>query len=328
MAIYKRGNTWWMDVYAGNPRRRVRKSTGCTEESQARIVEQAAIGVNRGITPRERAMTIIGAVVPDKERGLKIEDMLAYYLKRISEDGSTVSKHEKALKSSSLSALAEWLRTSTSVKTVDQITPSVAWEFSCHIAKRGVSVKTRNNRIGFLSAIWKTFLRAGKAQENPWRTARAERNRDEEKHGRALTGEEIERIMKTCREVGPEKEWLGVATVGLYTGLRLRDIETLKWSEVDFKAGIIRKTPSKTKRHGTRVEIPMHPKVREILCRIPGSPEGAPCSGQGGIGQAQPGHRDRAIRIGQSKAIEAAPGSRDAATEDWVFPWRQRHGGQ
>ena len=54
VSIYKRGGVWWMDLYVGSGtrRRRVRKSTGCTEEVQARIIEQSMIAVNRGLTSR------------------------------------------------------------------------------------------------------------------------------------------------------------------------------------------------------------------------------------------------------------------------------------
>ena len=34
--------------------------------------------------------------------------------------------------------------------------------------------------------------------------------------------------------------------VGLYTGMRLGDVVTLKWSAVDFSAGYITHTPMKT----------------------------------------------------------------------------------
>jgi len=48
MSIYKRGDVWWMDVRMGGSRKRVRKSTGCRDEVQARIIEQAAVARRSG----------------------------------------------------------------------------------------------------------------------------------------------------------------------------------------------------------------------------------------------------------------------------------------
>lgn len=263
MAIYKRGEVWWMDVYAGNPKRRIRRSTGCTEETAARIVEQTAIGVNRKVTPRKRAHAIIDAVLSDDACYLGIEHMAAFYSRRLTEERSNLSEPEKRKRVSLLMTLAKWLRENTAVKSVDGIDPNVAWQFSVALGERGVSTKTRNNQVAQLSASWRVFMRAGFARENPWGIARVERNREEERTGRAFTDEEIERIMAVCREVG--REWPGVVTVALYTGLRMRDVEALRWCEIDFSAGEIVKTPSKTRRKGIVVRIPLHERVRAVL---------------------------------------------------------------
>lgn len=36
----------------------MRKSTGCTEEVQARMIEQTMVAVNKGLTTRQRAQNI------------------------------------------------------------------------------------------------------------------------------------------------------------------------------------------------------------------------------------------------------------------------------
>lgn len=51
-----------MDVYVGEGRRRVRKSTGTSDKIRAKIIEQSVIAVNRNITSRQRAMLIIDNV--------------------------------------------------------------------------------------------------------------------------------------------------------------------------------------------------------------------------------------------------------------------------
>jgi hypothetical protein len=65
MSIYKRGGVWWMDVYvgSGNRRKRVRKSTGCTEEVQSKVIEQTMVAVNRRLMSRQRAQDILDDVL-------------------------------------------------------------------------------------------------------------------------------------------------------------------------------------------------------------------------------------------------------------------------
>jgi integrase len=64
------------------------------------------------------------------------------------------------------------------------------------------------------------------------------------------------------------RERLALA-LALYTGARRGDLIRLGWPHVG-RDGLIRWTPEKTKRStGVRVELPPHPKLREVLDRVP-----------------------------------------------------------
>ena len=102
--------------------------------------------------------------------------------------------------------MAEWMLANTKASWVSDIAPQIAWAYSCAIGERGVSAQTRNNEIGHLRTVWKMLEKYGKVELNPWTLARVSRNRDEEKHGRAFTDEEIFRILMAAREVGCEWE--------------------------------------------------------------------------------------------------------------------------
>lgn len=267
MSIYKRGGVWWMDVYvgSGNRRKRVRKSTGCTEEVQARMIEQTMVAVNKGLTSRQRAQNILDNVLPKEERGVAIGDCRAFYDDCMKRENAALSAHELQKRLNCISRMSEWMIANTRAIFVSDITPEVAWAYSCAIGERDVTVKTRNNEIGHLRTVWKMLEKHGKVDLNPWTLARVGRNRDEEKHGRAFTDEEIVRLLSVAREVG--HEWEGVITVSLYTGLRLGDVEYLRWDSI--KGDILDVEPSKTKRRGVRVRIPLHPKIKEIIDKLP-----------------------------------------------------------
>ena len=264
-----------MDVYVGNGnrRKRVRKSTGCTEEVQARMIEQTMVAVNKGLTSRQRAQNILDNVLPKEERGVAVGDCRAFYDDCMKREGLTLSKLEIQHRLNVISRLAEWLEANTRVKWVYEVTPEVAWAYSCYVGKRNITVKTRNNEMGHLRTVWKMLEKHGKVEDNPWGLARAARDRSEEVHGRAFTEDEVNRILAVSREVGCE--WEGMVTVALYTGLRKGDIENLVWEGdpdkcviVDVEARRIYGTPSKTARKRVRVDVPMHDKIYEILGKM------------------------------------------------------------
>lgn len=272
MAIYKRGDIWWVDVAVGNGRRRkrVRKSTGCKEEVQAKMIEQSIIALNRGLTSRQRALKILDGILPEEEKGLAVGDCRAFYEQCMESDGVVLSKLERQKRLNAIARMAEWILANSRAEWVSDVNPQVAWAYSCAIGERGVSAQTRNNEIGHLRTVWKMLEKHGKVELNPWTLARVGRNRDEEKHGRAFTDEEIVRILMAAREVGCE--WEGVVIVALYTGLRKRDIECMAWRGdpkkeliADIEKGCIYGTPSKTSRRGVRVNIPMHPNIISVL---------------------------------------------------------------
>lgn len=69
-----------------------------------------------------------------------------------------------------------------------------------------------------------------------------------------------------------EGEWKGIATLGAYTGQRLGDIVSLRWSNVG--AGILAFTSRKTKR---KMRVPLHPVAAEWLAANRGqSPDNQP----------------------------------------------------
>ena len=161
-----------------------------------------------------------------------------------------------------LSKFAMWAHDNSRISFVEEVDATLAFEFVKALGGR-ITAKTKNAYIGDLGTAWKLFMRHDKAKSNPWPIVRVPRNRGEESSGRAFSQDEICRLMIAAGNVG--RDWQTAMMIGLYTGLRLGDATMLKWSDIDFGAGVIRYRPSKTKKHNIAVCIPLHAALAKWL---------------------------------------------------------------
>ena len=251
-----------MDVYVGEGRKRVRKSTGTSDKVRARIIEQSVIAVNRNITSRQRAMTIIDNVLPQREHSLALYEAAEYYRICATEEGRTMTQNSMDHRVNILSKFAMWAHDNSRISYVEEVDATLAFEFAKALGDK-ITAKTKNAYIGDLGTAWKLFMRHDKAQNNPWPIVRVPRNRDEETSGRAFTDDEISRIMIAAGNIG--RDWPTTIMIGLYTGLRLGDATSLKWSDIDFEKKLINYEPSKTHKHHIVVHIPLHQSLATWL---------------------------------------------------------------
>ena len=262
MSLYRRGGVWWLDVYVGKGRRRIRRSTGTTEEVRARIIEQSVVAVNRNIISRQRAARIIDDLFPRRERSLPLAEASEFYEACARGDGLEMTGRSLRHRLNMLSKFVTWARGNSCATSVEEVDAQLAFEFVKTLG-RGLTAKTKNTYIGDLCAAWKLFMRHGKANANPWPIVRMPRNRREEASGRAFSRDEIHRLLAAADTVG--RDWPTTIMIGLYTGLRLGDATTLRWSDVDLDGGVICLRPAKTRKHDITVRIPIHPVLARWL---------------------------------------------------------------
>ena len=253
-----------MDVYVGAGRKRVRRSTGTSDKIRAKIIEQSVMAVNRSITSRQRAVTIIDNVLPQHEQGLALCEAPDYYRECAINEGLTMTENTMAHRINILSKFAMWAHDHSRISYVEEVDASIAYEFVKALGKRGkLTAKTKNAYVGDLGTAWKLFMRHDKAKTNPWSIVRVQRNRGEETSGRAFTQEEIDRLMVEATNIG--RDWPTTIMIGLYTGLRLGDATSLRWENVDFDRQLLLVTPSKTRKYQIVVRIPLHRTLAEWL---------------------------------------------------------------
>ena len=262
MSIYKRGNVWWMNVYVGAGRRRIRRSTGSGDKVVARIVEQSVVAACRRITPKRRLMAIIDNVMPDGEKSLALREAPEYYRRCVIDEGRVMSEASLRRRTSLLSKFAQWAQRNSQIDYVEEVSPPLAFSFAKSLPEK-LSAKTKNDYIGDLGTAWKLFMRHDKAQTNPWPLVRFQRSRVSERTGRAFTGDEISRILAAAERAG--HDWPTAIMIGLYTGLRQGDAVSLRWADIDFEKRMIFCCPAKTARSGIVVRIPLHDALADWL---------------------------------------------------------------
>lgn len=260
--LIKRGKYWQCRVVVdGKP---VYKATGTSSKVEAKkILEEFA----RPFRDREDALRLaaIEAEIKAKEESssesdgyadVPLCDLVEKYFKTA--NAPDVSGGTREYYEHLLARFTSWLsKNEPSAKEARDVTRPVAERYLAYL-KPAVSASYFNGSLAMFRKIWKEFGRLSKHRcfrENPWDGYRYKTADVSTK--RALTADEIKKLFDACRT--PDERTL--FSIGLYTGLRVGDCATLKWSEIDFARRVIVRTPIKTKRHGTAVTVPMHPAL-------------------------------------------------------------------
>jgi integrase len=111
-----------------------------------------------------------------------------------------------------------------------------------------------------LNNVFRLLLRDSGMERSPFDTLPSRRISSLSQ--RPFTREEYRRILA----VAPSP-WKEAVQIAWYTGLREKDVFTLKWSEIS--GDLIRKLPAKTARFRREVLIPIHPALQRVLDALP-----------------------------------------------------------
>lgn len=156
-------------------------------------------------------------------------------------------------------ALRHWKRFEREIHLVylDEVTPERALNYLERIGAEG---KNFNNIRSSLNGIFKLLLIDANLPESPFE--RIHTRKASTISQRPFTFEEYRRIL----EVAPSP-WFEAVQIAWYTGLREKDVFSLKWSEIH--GDLIQRLPAKTARYRREVVIPIHPKLDAVLRKIP-----------------------------------------------------------
>ena len=144
-----------------------------------------------------------------------------------------------------------------------QVNEDIAKEYLEKLRNR-VSPSTYRLNLAYIKRVWNVIGEEAKCRTNPWTKIKLTKCKGLRREN--FIPEQIDAIFAKLK---PGSELHALCTIGLYTGLRLGDAATLKWSAVDLRSGFIELVPSKVKRCGKSVRIPIHETLRSVLTALP-----------------------------------------------------------
>jgi len=181
---------------------------------------------------------------------------------------------------SKLDCFIRWIRyTFPSVQFIHEVTAGMVENYVVCLQRRtGLRSSTINGKITTLKNIFKVLL---PDQVNPF--ARIRRLKSQRSLRTAITREQLRALLQALDEMAVTGHRKGVRTgrkisgmadyrivilICIYTGLRISDVYTLRWENVDFKRNTIWTVPKKTERSDPDregVTIPIYCDLKKEL---------------------------------------------------------------
>jgi integrase len=264
LALFKQRKSqfWWVSIYRGKGIPRVQVSTGTTDRKKAEVIEATLRAAHGQALSRDALIRQIDELLEHKRGGLPVSEAWAAYVDAPETRASRETLRKRRVDFQRFQA---WMgKHFPRVQYLHEVSREMALAFADAERKRGNRGKTWTNTRGNLGTMFQALMVRAALTENVWRIVPTGNHADSES-GRAFTQKEEQLILDECRRVG--KEWFEVSLVARYTGLRFKDIVFLKWEQI--REDRIDLEPSKTRRHGIKVAIPLHPYLRELLASIP-----------------------------------------------------------
>lgn len=300
----------WFARYRGANGKTVNRSTGETEEAEARRVAQqweidaarerekqrgevSPAGISDAVARAERlarqgrldassAREIVNSLLEASG-----QETLDAVTNRVWCDGWKASKSGAVKQRSQWKydqVCRDWLKflSTKADKPLEAIGKSEALTFRDRLAKGGLAPRTVNQTVKLLRGIYSEAVEQGHIGRNPFTGISPLREDAENVRREPFTAKDVEALLKAAGG-----DWKGLITLAATTGLRLMDCARLHWRNLDLDAGIIRIKTAKT---GAQLTLPIHPELKSWLAeqprRIGAAPVFPSLANKGGAGKS------------------------------------------
>ena len=233
MAIFKRGDNYWIDFYFEG--RRKRKMVG----PNLRLAELAL---------QKQKVTIAEGKFLDIKREVRI------LFDEIAQDFPNYSKNNKRSYIRDVQ-LINRLFESFKGKYLKEITPLLIETYKGKRLNEGMAPATVNRETACGKAIFNWAIKSEKTTENPFKKVKF--LKEDNWILRSLNVEEIARLLNAC-----PPQLRAVVITALNTGMRKGEILNLKWKDIKLEDGLIYVEKTKS---GKPRQIPINGQLREAL---------------------------------------------------------------
>ena len=275
-SLEKRNGKWRIVCQVNG--KRIRKNTGTSDKREAERIrrewmsqfvakDEAALAEKLADIAMAKAGKVRAAEMQSEEAlpSITIADAAAIYLADTSRklNAPTTSSTDENT-SLNFGRFFRWcVKHHPEIREMRQFTASMAAEYTADLYGN-LAPNTAAHHIATLKRVWKVLGERAKCHSDPW--AKIKKRSGVSHRRENFTEEQVKRIFAA---IDPEDEMFALCSIGMYTGLRLGDAATLKWSAVDFEEKIIEVLPMKVKKYNHKVRIPISDCLLPILADRP-----------------------------------------------------------
>jgi integrase len=261
------GSKYWYAGWKDENGKRVNRSTKllnkqANRKKALRIADEYEVGARDKRTMRQLRKTLADLQQQISGERLITSTVKDYFKAFIEMKKGEASKATVRLYETVTRDFMTWLGEEKSSEDIDMIVSGDIVKFRNMMLEK-ITATTANNKLKALRAIFSKAFKEGVVLEDPTSglnlgTKRVSNADKLEK--RAFTLVELKAILKSA-----SKEWQSMIKFGLYTGQRLGDIATLRWSQIDLDNDLVRFETAKT---GNRLSIPLSEPLKDHLIKI------------------------------------------------------------
>jgi integrase len=266
-SIHRRpGSRIWRAFYRDQNGKQFCKSTGTSDRKAAlQIAQQYEAAAKQKRTWRQ--VTKVLTELHETLSGQKIPAVsVREFAKQWLESKQlTLARRSFAFYKSSISKFSAHLGARADL-ALSELTKTDILSYRAFLAK-SLHPKTANHELQIVRMLFRSARRDELIAEDPAQYVESVRQKGLTTIRRAFTIEEIQAVLNVC-----DPEWQTLTLCGLYTGQRLSDLASLRWSNIDLVNNQIRFVAAKT---GRTVILPLAPPLRKHLEAVPSSDDPA-----------------------------------------------------
>ena len=263
MSLYKQeaSQFWWFQIY-GPDGKRIRKSTGTTDRDKAQAIEHTFRMAFAGTTTADKLHSLLDTLCGTRSEGLPLTEVWPVYERWLEAANKKLGSLTLRIRRNVCKRFAEWAKESyPAAPTAEKVNRNCVIAFAQHLAKSGVSGKTRKNILSDLGTIWECLRMERDGITNCWNLVKVDTTDSE--RGKPFTREQESEILKAAKTVG--HDWYEASLIARHTGLRYSDIARMKAEQVNLEKGEIRLRPNKTKRFAIDLACPINTALKPVI---------------------------------------------------------------